>query len=154
MSEVFDVDVRSPVTIELAVRGFEVLGKTTEEMRIEVGAESPSYAFRLRVLPTNEHLVVVHALQHGMVLAQIRIDTFRNREVPLYSCPSDARRLRVRIDAKGAVTLWEGTNDKPSSSRGPAGPRDVFVGPPRQLRQGVRRPNEELVRPTIRPRDP
>ena len=58
-----------------------------------------------------------------MVLAQIRIDTFPESRSASVLVPFGQRAdLRVRIDAKGAVTLWEGTNDKPSSWRGPAGP--------------------------------
>ena len=108
LSAAFDVELWSPVTIELAVVGFEVIGDASVDVTIEPGAESPWYAFKLRVLPVMTHSLVVYAVQHGDVLEQVPITTFPHSlsvELPgVFGPPAD---LRVTVDANGQVTFWD-----------------------------------------------
>jgi len=114
LSGEFDVDLWSPVTVEVAVVGFEVLGDASVEVKIEPGKRSPLYAFQLRILPTPTHSVVVYAVQNGVVLGQVPIATFPSTlrlELPvLFAPPAD---LRVTVDSNGQVSFWDrGTGRK------------------------------------------
>lgn len=108
LSAAFDVELWSPVTIEIAVVGFDVIGDASVEVAIEPGAESPWYAFKLQVLPVMTHSLVVYAVQHGDVLGQVPITTFPHSlsvDLPgVFGPPAD---LRVTVDANGQVTFWD-----------------------------------------------
>ena len=108
LSAEFDVELWSPVTIEIAVVGFEVIGDASFSLTIEPGAESPWYAFKLRVLPDLAHSLVVYAVQRGDVLGQVPITTFPHSlsvELPgVFGPPAD---LRVTVSANGQVTFWD-----------------------------------------------
>ncbi len=108
LSAAFDLELWSPVTIEIAVVGFEVIGDASVTVTIEPGTESPWYAFKLHVLPVMTHSLVVRAVQHGDVLQQVPITTFPHSlsvELPAaFGPPAD---LRVTVDGNGQVTFWD-----------------------------------------------
>lgn len=107
-SPAFNVQLRLPVTIELAVAGFEVIGNSTEELRIEKGIESPTLAFKLDVLDTAVHSVVVRAVQDGQVLKQVEITTFPDSfEVDVPEVFGPWADIRIRIDEQGTVRFWD-----------------------------------------------
>lgn len=107
-SQPFKVKLRSPMVIELAVSGFEVIGNSSEELRIERGVESPTYAFKLKVLDVPHHSVVIRAVQDRKVLQQLEITTFPDSlEADIIDVTEPSVDLRVRIDENGVVTFWD-----------------------------------------------
>jgi hypothetical protein len=118
-SPAFNVKLRLPVTIELAVVGFEVIGNSAEELRIEKGIESPTLAFKLGVLDTAVHSVVVRAVQDGQVLNQVEIKTFPDSfEVDVPEVLGQSVDIRVRIDEQGVVRFWDREARRPVQCAG------------------------------------